>query len=385
MAQMTRDQKSPRYTIVDRWSGSNLPTSYNIVCQRNRFHLKVSEATLKEDGIEEPSIHQAHYKRLHHAIVNHNDTEIQDLHPNVDPDTVMSQWAIAPLLPLFEKLPVISEASAGLQTLFEYNNMPTFRFKLTSVMGKLTLADDPPQKWPLTPMVRPIRLSPPLPLENVPTVSQREVWLPFDSKTGGVAYPHKLIVASGELMWFKSWVSGPSARREIGILNRILQLSLHEKFPLPRLHACVTYEEMDTSEQQDKNSKDDSVPLEEDEGSQEDDDDYAEEEVISGFLTHIIGYRSSLQSPSAQKAPLEQRQTWYKVIVDTVTALHEVGIIWGDVKPDNIMIDRDNKAWVIDFGGGYTEGWVDEDKQQTVEGDLQGLQRIRAHLGLEAA
>jgi hypothetical protein len=29
------------------------------------------------------------------------------------------------------------------------------------------------------------------------------------------------------------------------------------------------------------------------------------------------------------------------------------------------------------------EGWVDKDKLETVEGDLQGLPRIRAHLGLE--
>lgn len=40
------------------------------------------------------------------------------------------------------------------------------------------------------------------------------------------------------------------------------------------------------------------------------------------------------------------------------------------------MIDLNNDAWLIDFGGGWSEGWVDENLQNTVEGDQQGLKRI---------
>ena len=46
------------------------------------------------------------------------------------------------------------------------------------------------------------------------------------------------------------------------------------------------------------------------------------------------------------------------------------------MKAANVLIDKDNNAWIIDFGGGYTEGWVDRDKAGTVEGDLQGLANI---------
>jgi tRNA A-37 threonylcarbamoyl transferase component Bud32 len=59
-----------------------------------------------------------------------------------------------------------------------------------------------------------------------------------------------------------------------------------------------------------------------------------------------------------------------------VKELHRVGAVWGDAKTDNILIDKDSNAWVIDFEGGYTEGWVDEDKAGTEEGDLQGLGKI---------
>ncbi|KAJ3456896.1 hypothetical protein MRS44_016919 [Fusarium solani] len=52
------------------------------------------------------------------------------------------------------------------------------------------------------------------------------------------------------------------------------------------------------------------------------------------------------------------------------------GIIWGDAKADNVLIDKNDDAWIIDFGGNYTPGWVDEDKSGTLEGDKQGLASI---------
>lgn len=50
-------------------------------------------------------------------------------------------------------------------------------------------------------------------------------------------------------------------------------------------------------------------------------------------------------------------------------------VIWGDAKPSNVVIDLSNDAWLIDFGGGWSEGWVDEKLQNTVKGDQQGVTR----------
>lgn len=48
---------------------------------------------------------------------------------------------------------------------------------------------------------------------------------------------------------------------------------------------------------------------------------------------------------------------------DTVRLLHQIGVIWGDGKASNVLIHREtDDAWVIDFGGGWTEGWVEGDR-----------------------
>ena len=48
---------------------------------------------------------------------------------------------------------------------------------------------------------------------------------------------------------------------------------------------------------------------------------------------------------------------------------------WGDAKPQNIFING-GELVIIDFGGTYTDGWVDEDKTGTVAGDNQGKKKI---------
>ncbi len=41
--------------------------------------------------------------------------------------------------------------------------------------------------------------------------------------------------------------------------------------------------------------------------------------------------------------------------------LHAVDIVWGDFKAENMLADEDDNVWLIDFGGGTTHGWVDEE------------------------
>ncbi|KAF5966169.1 kinase domain-containing protein [Fusarium bulbicola] len=76
-----------------------------------------------------------------------------------------------------------------------------------------------------------------------------------------------------------------------------------------------------------------------------------------------------------------RRKKWLSQIQDTVDLLHNIGITWGDGKTSNVLIHCEtDDAWVIDFGGGWTEGWVDEELSGTVEGDEMAVRKIMEYL-----
>jgi len=81
--------------------------------------------------------------------------------------------------------------------------------------------------------------------------------------------------------------------------------------------------------------------------------------------------------------PLSSRKRWAAQIEETVGELHRHGIVWGDAKPGNVIIDEHDDAWLIDFGGGYTSTWVDEPVAESVEGDLQAVGRMKLALEKE--
>ncbi|KAI0502853.1 hypothetical protein F5B22DRAFT_631660 [Xylaria bambusicola] len=78
--------------------------------------------------------------------------------------------------------------------------------------------------------------------------------------------------------------------------------------------------------------------------------------------------------------PESQRHKWASQIADTVKQLHDIEVVWGDGKPDNVIIDENDNAWLIDFGGGWTRGWVPEELVETIEGDDHAVKKIMEFL-----
>lgn len=75
------------------------------------------------------------------------------------------------------------------------------------------------------------------------------------------------------------------------------------------------------------------------------------------------------------------RQRWAAQMEHTVTTLHEHGIVWGDAKPDNLLVDLDDKIWLLDFGGRLTaEGWMDLSLMDTRERDLAAVTKMKEGL-----
>lgn len=97
---------------------------------------------------------------------------------------------------------------------------------------------------------------------------------------------------------------------------------------------------------------------------------------LFGMLFTWIDAKGVLSGARAAQSSAQLRRHWAASITASLEKLHQADIVWGDAKAENILIDRDDNAWIIDFGGSYTVGWVDKDKAGTVEGDRQGLAKI---------
>jgi len=99
--------------------------------------------------------------------------------------------------------------------------------------------------------------------------------------------------------------------------------------------------------------------------------------LLLGLLLYYIDCdATTLEYAIGPEISLSTRQYWAAEISETLTHLHEAGIIWGDAKAPNILVDAHNDPWIVDFGGSYTPGWVEKDLAGAIEGDMQGLSRI---------
>lgn len=115
--------------------------------------------------------------------------------------------------------------------------------------------------------------------------------------------------------------------------------------------------------------------------------------VLLGYVVHpeagcVIGFLrewvpgSLLRSIGIPSTPEKRRQVWARQISETVHQLHDIGVIWGDGKAGNVIVDNEDDAWLIDFGGGFSEGWVPEALTGTVEGDEEAVKKLVDILGI---
>ncbi|KAK1807769.1 hypothetical protein LTR12_017884, partial [Friedmanniomyces endolithicus] len=94
--------------------------------------------------------------------------------------------------------------------------------------------------------------------------------------------------------------------------------------------------------------------------------------LLSGQLYYWIEVERRLTWKTAEGTPYTTRAKWISQIRNTVSRLHNMSVIWGVVKAENVIVDKAGNAIVIDFEGGATRGWIDDEKMGTKQGDLQG-------------
>ena len=105
--------------------------------------------------------------------------------------------------------------------------------------------------------------------------------------------------------------------------------------------------------------------------------------LLLEYIEPYNGYRTSSLQCMSDTFIKEHATCIADELEGMLKTLHNAGVIWGDVKPENILVDKDKRIWLIDFGGGYTDGWIDKDKSNTKAGDLQGLERVQRWLKRE--
>lgn len=161
-------------------------------------------------------------------------------------------------------------------------------------------------------------------------------------------FPRKVLLKNGDECFFKPCHSSVQITRELKIYRAIAAAGLAGRLNLCRLHGIVM-------------------------------DEY--EFILGILLSHIDCADRPLSARVHPEVPNDPppatRRRWMEQLESTLGALHGRGLVWGDAKAENVLIDQNHNAWITDFGGGYTDGWVDKKLAETVDGDLMGMAKIK--------
>lgn len=151
---------------------------------------------------------------------------------------------------------------------------------------------------------------------------------------------------TGETFFFKAVdADAPkTTKRELWHLNRIAQPDIVDQICAPRLVGFVAKSKSKTN--------------------------------AIGFLQQEIPGPTPLTNHLDAEIPQKKRDAWASEAERMKNVLHEHDIIWGDAKADNFLVDENDKLWIIDFGGSWTEGWIDPENNETIEGDDMAMEKI---------
>lgn len=264
-----------------------------------------------------------------------------------DPQKALNNWMLTPFGPIFDKHAPESAQQEEL-TVQGWYERPTMFFNLEIQNDELKAteeeATDELEK-------RMIDMTPKMYLPKY--IRQMDIpWYPSKDvivlEEGDEPAPyHPTRVRIGEETFFMKVVdpTQPSpTKREIDLLKKAQRLGLHEKIRVPLVKGLVGFQD-------------------------------SKIEII-GFLQTPIEDPTALTHMFDDEVPQRKRDKWAKESDRIKVVLHENGIVWGDAKADNFMVDKNDNLWIIDFGGSFTEGWVDPELMETVEGDNMGVDRI---------
>ncbi|KAF2821747.1 hypothetical protein CC86DRAFT_426216 [Ophiobolus disseminans] len=232
-------------------------------------------------------------------------------------------------------------------TLFEWYHGPTYFYSLQIKSGQLEpelLETTSELNERIAKLVPQMKMPKYIQDIDVPWIHADDLTVQSEVSLPEPAHPGQVIDKDGNEYFFKPVVPdqpGP-VKREITILRKLSKLDIDIK--VPTLLGFVSFENSNTE--------------------------------AMGYLLTPIASPKPLTKMLRASVSREKRAEWASKSEKYVNALHEHDIIWGDAKADNFIVDEHDELWIIDFGGSYTEGWVDPELSETVEGDNMGLGKV---------
>lgn len=386
---MSIDSEHQEWHVLDFYSDEHGDCALTVLARGDRFHVIADASKLDPDtqvGVE--------YRQLlsdftGNAVDDAGGQPRQD-QPNGDPDTdsgvdvtehstnmsksdpqeenthsmsaegLLQTWIFAPLATNLDDLAPKNNSTTKV-TLQEWYHCPTRFCELAaSADGQEVEAVELENTSELKKRIENLR-----PNATLPKYLTKQIDIPIyhasdlhvleasDQPVGTPYHPCRVRLASSDITYFLKVVDNTqpaTTKRELDILNRISSLGLHKQMHVPVLEGLVMFDEASTTT--------------------------AGKRRIMGFLQTNIPDPTPLTNMFDPSVSQTKRTRWAKRAEQMKDILHKNNIIWGDAKADNFMVDKNDNLWMIDFGGSYTEGWVDPELMETLEGDDVGTEKV---------
>ncbi|KAH7129433.1 hypothetical protein B0J13DRAFT_453236, partial [Dactylonectria estremocensis] len=270
---------------------------------------------------------------------------LDNLESDNDIEEDFYDWVGEPMLPIFRQLGSSQRIPRSLDAFLS----PETHYYTLQADGESLVAIPRPETKPSSPMFG--TSIPEDTCSSWPSFKPSDISLCEDDRIAGPPNPTpaKVVLENGTIAFLKLMRCGDKGflLNELGTYKQIHSAHLDGKLRISRLLGIVR----------------------------------DEEGRIVGLLSTYIDCRRKTLSCAAKPSTDESLwQKWAQKIEDSISELHKARITWGDAKPDNVFIDQHGDAWLIDFGGSYTEGWVSKELAGTLQGDLMALAKIREFL-----
>ncbi|KAJ5614160.1 hypothetical protein N7528_007814 [Penicillium herquei] len=334
--------KAPRYTLGPfRSSIHDNDSELNVFVSNKHFQIEIKDSNFEKS----PTLLADYLRHLEHLEPDYlpgPDEEFED------PLEELVEWALECFLPIFREIPPLDLHQK--YTLHDCLFPEVLHYSLHADQSKLVpiFLDNtgvPRFMGALLPESDSVDYS------SFPTYRPDEIEISISDESDSLpAVPRKVHIQGQQVAFLKSVGAGDvnSTCRELKAYAKIQSLSSSEPIHTSRLLGIVH------------------IP--------------SSCRIVGLLLSYIESNNRTLLCMGQDPQYSSMRQKWLTQITRSIEGLHACGAVWGDAKPDNILIDAHYDAYLIDFGGGYTRGWVDKESANTAVGDIQGLQRIREFL-----